>query len=324
MRIVALAVALALSARAAAHIVPVPPSTCAFEPVSLDMPATGVAATVTPAVAADAFQILYDPQASAAQFNLTGVPPRSFAAGDVAGTLALSSLFGAALRNDGDLTATPTFTFTTGAGDASVPIALTTGLAVAGDGIVEGAPIAADGTFALVGVADPSPLPPPLAGGPLVVRLGCQAVPRPDTDQFRIATRTTPVSASLTAKLLKARLIFAPGSGDTPDFAGRPALLRVSAGGATVTTADLAGGLPKHGASFVGHTADGRAALGVRRLHRGGQVVYLLALKMKTPALPATATSPVSVQYTYDVGGLLSRLVLPMKAKRRGALLRYP
>jgi hypothetical protein len=90
-----------------------------------------------------------------------------------------------------------------------------------------------------------------------------------------------------------------------------------------VTAVQLADGLPKHGGAFVGHSADGGAALGVRRLRRSGEIVYLLALKVKAPTLPAGAPSPVPVQFTYDVGGLLSRLVVAMKAKR-GGVLRYP
>ena len=38
----------------------------------------------------------------------------------------------------------------------------------------------------------------------------------------------------------------------------------------------------------------------------------------------AVTGGPVSVTLTYDVGGLLSHLTLPMRAKRHGALLHYP
>jgi len=313
------------AATARAHIVPVPPSTCAFEPVVVEMPAAGLTATGAPPGPGDAFHILYDPQASAAQFNLTGVPPRSFSATGVMGTFSVSPIFGAALANDGNLQATPTFTFTTPAGTASAAIALTTGLVVAGDAVLEGVPLSkADGTFALTGVLDPSVLPAPLAGGPLVVRLGGQAVPPPDTDQFRIATRTTVLSAAITAKLAKARFIFAPGTMEQPDFPGRPALLRISTGDTTIATADLSSGLAAHGKKlFIGRSADGRVALGVHTLRRSGQLAYLFAVKLKTPALPV-ATGAVAATVTYDVGGLLARVALSLHAKRGGALLRYP
>ena len=307
--------------RVSAHIVPVPPSACAFDPVAIEMPVAGTAA---PAGAADAFRILYDPQSSTAQFDLSAVPPRAFAAAGVEGTLALSSLFVATLRNDGDLTAMPSLTAATGAASGTAAVPLTTGLAVAGGAVLEGAPLGSDGRFTFVGVVDPSPMPPPLAGGPLVVRLGCQAVPRPDTDQFRLATRTTAVSASLSAKLLKTRVIFAPGTFDAPDFPGHPAILRASSGDATIAAIDLPGGLAARGRKlFVGRSADGQAAIGVRTLRRSGAVSYLLALKVKSPAMPPSAGSPVPVGITYDVGGLLSRVALPMRARRGGAL-RYP
>ncbi len=323
---VVLALLVAVAATTASpHIVPVPPSTCAFDPLTIEMPSSGVEATAAPAGANDAFRILYDPQSSTAQFDLETVPPRSFSGAGIAGTLALSSLFIGALRNDGDLTAMPSFTFTTTGGDATVAIPVTTGLELAGGAVLEGVPLGPDGRFVLLGIVDPSPLPPPFAGGPLAVRLACQAVPRPDTDQFRLATRTTALSASLTANLLRLRAIFAPGSMDTADFAGRPALLRASSGDATVAAVALSGGLPARGRKlFVGRSPDGKAALGVRALKRSGQVAYLLALKVKSPTPPAGAAATVPVTVTYDVGGLLSRVTLAMRAKRGRALLRYP
>src|SRR5438445_1790596 len=86
------------AAGASAHIVPVPPSACAFDPITIEAPAAGVVATGAPAGPADGFRILYDPQASTAQFDLGGVLPRGFTAAGVDGTVALSSLFVASLR----------------------------------------------------------------------------------------------------------------------------------------------------------------------------------------------------------------------------------
>jgi len=150
-------------------------------------------------------------------------------------------------------------------------------------------------------------------------------VPRPDTDQFRLATRTTPVSATLTARALRLRAIFAPGATDAPDFPGSSALLRASNGNTTIAAVDLPSGLPARGRKlFIGRSDDRRAALGVRRFQRPGPAVYLLAVKVKSPMLPPVTGGPVSVTLTYDVGGLLSHLTLPMRAKRHGALLHYP
>ena len=94
---------------------------------------------------------------------------------------------------------------------------------------------------------------------------------------------------------------------------------------ATIAAVELPSGLPARGRRlFIGRSGDGRAALGVRRLQRPGPAAYLLAVKVKSPTLPAVTGGPVNVTLTYDVGGLLSRLTLPMRVKRHGALLHYP
>jgi hypothetical protein len=323
--VIALLALLLLAATASAHIVPVPPSTCAFDPLTIEAPAAAVAGTAAPAGPSDQFRILYDPQASQAEFDMQSLPPRSFTAAGVDGTLALPGILLVALRNSGDLVVTTSLAFTLNAATTSVPMTLTTGLAAAAGLVVEGMPIASDGRFALVGVTADSGLGPPLAGGLLTVRLAGQAVPRPDTDQFFLATRTTPVSASLTARAFKLRAIFSPGATDTPDFAGSPVILRVSSGDTTIATVDLPSGLPARGRKlFIGHSDDGRAAFGVRQLQRSGQVAFLLAAKIKGPVLPAVNASPVAVTFTYDAGGLLSHLSLPMRVKRHGAVLHYP
>jgi hypothetical protein len=110
-----------------------------------------------------------------------------------------------------------------------------------------------------------------------------------------------------------------------PEFPGHPALLRASSGDTTIAAVELPSGLPSRGRKlFIGRSDDGRAALGVRRLQRPGPAAYLLAVKVKSPTLPAVTGGPVSVTLTYDVGGLLSHLTLPMRVKRHGALLHYP
>jgi len=318
-------VLLLLAPSAPAHIVPVPPSTCVFDPVTVEAPMSGVVGAAAPPEPADQFQIFYDPAASQATFDMQSVPPRSFTAAGVDGTFALPGLVVGTLISSGDLTLSTSLAFTMNGGTTTVPITLTTGLAAAAAMVVEGMPIASDGRFALVGITAESGLGPPLGGQLLAVRLACQAVPRPDTDQFHFATRTTPVSATLTARALRLRLIFAPGATDVPDFPASPALLRASGGGTTIAAVDLPSGLPPRGGKlFIGRSDDGRAALGVRRFQRPGPAAYLLAVKVKSPTLPPVTGGPVSVTLTYDVGGLLSHLTLPMRAKRHGALLHYP
>ena len=315
-------VLLLLAPSAPAHIVPVPPSTCVFDPVTVEAPMSGVVGAAAPPEPADQFQIFYDPAASQATFDMQSVPPRSFTAAGVDGTFALPGLVVGTLISSGDLTLTTSLAFTMNGGTTTVPITLTTGLAAAAAMVVEGMPIASDGRFALVGITAESGLGPPLGGQLLTVRLACQAAPRPDTDQFHFATRTTPVSATLTARALRLRAIFAT---DAPDFPGSPALLRASNGDTTIAAVELPSGLPARGRRlFIGRSDDGRAALGVRRLQRPGPAAYLLAVKVKSPTLPAVTGGPLSLTLTYDVGGLLSRLTLPMRAKRHGALLRYP
>ncbi len=335
---------LLLAATAAAHIVPVCPSTCVFYPVTIGAPTSGVVGTVAPPEPADQFHIFYDPAASQATFDMQSVPPRSFTAAGVDGTVALPGLVVATLISSGDLTLTTSLAFTMNGSTTTVPITLTTGLAAAAGMVVEGMPIAGappgaipnctspgptttghDGRFVLVGITAESGLGAPLGGPLLAVRLACQALPPPDTDQFHFATRTTPVSATLTARTLRLRAIFAPGATDVPDFPGHPALLRASSGDTTIAAVELPSGLPARGRKlFIGRSDDGRAALGIRRLQRPGPAAYLLAVKVKSPTLPAVTGGPVSVTLTYDVGGLLSHLTLPMRVKRHGALLHYP
>src|SRR5437762_1965362 len=230
--------------RAAAHVVPVPPSTCVFDPVTIEAPVSGTVGTAAPPGSADQFRILYDPQASQAEFDLQSVPPRTFTAAGVEGTFALPGIVFAALRNSGDLTVATSLSFTMNGSTTAVPMTLTTGVAAAAGMVVEGMPIASDGRFVLVGITADSGLGPPLGGALPAARPPCQAVPRPDTDQFRLATRTTPVSATLTARALNLRAIFAPGAMDVPDFPASPALLRASSGNTTITTVDLPSGLP--------------------------------------------------------------------------------
>ena len=45
---------------------------------------------------------------------------------------------------------------------------------------------------------------------------------------------------------------------------------------------------------------------------------------LESSAVPAVSAAPVSVTLTYDGGGLLSHLAVPMRVKRHLALLHYP
>jgi hypothetical protein len=316
---------LIVAARAGAHLVPVPPSDCTFEAVDLLATDGTVVATGAAPTPADALRIVYDLQASQAQFDSSGAAPRAFTTGATSGTIALPPLFVADVRNSANIAATRVGVTIDVSGTSATALTtlttLTTGLVSDGSAVVEGAPLAADGHFTLVGLLAAGGPAPPLAGTPLVIRLVGRAVPRPDTDQFTLATRTSPVSLRLNDRLLNVRVIFAPGPTESPDFT-HPALLRVSVGGTTLAAAALPQGLPaRNPRLFIGQSAGGRAALGVRLLRKKPEPTYLLQAKIQDPILPANG--PATALVSYDVGGLLSRSTMALKSNRRGTRFHF-
>ena len=308
-----------------AHIVPVLPSTCAFDPIEIAAPADGIAATAAAPTAADVLRIVYDPQASQAQFDLRTVPPRAFTASGSTGTLALPSLFVSTLSNAGDLTATVPLAFTVDGAPAAVPMTLTTGLATAAGTVVEGTPLNADGSFTLAGISAASSLGGPFAGRVVSVRLTCQASPRPDTDQFAVATQTTLVSGSVNARTLRLRAIFAPPAAVTPDLPGAPAVLRLRLNGALLASVEVAGGLAARSRKlFVGESADGHATLAVRSLRRNGKTVFLLGARIDGPALATIPGKRAAAELVYTAGGLLSRATASFHVARGGTRAHFP
>ena len=308
-----------------AHLEPVLPSTCAFDPVEIAAPADGIAATATAPTASDVLRIVYDPQASQAQFNLSSVPPRDFTVGGSAGTLALPAVFVSTLSNAGDLSVTMPLAFTVDGTPATVPMTLTTGLAVEGGTIVEGAPLAADGSFTLAGVSAGSSLGGPFAGRVVSVRLTCQANPRPDTDQFAVATQTTFIDGSVNARMLRLRVIFAPPAAVTPDLSTAPAVLRLRLNGALLASVEVPNGLAARSRKlFVGTSTDGRATVAVRSLKRGGKTVYLLGLKVTSPTLAPMSGKRVPAELVYTTGGLFSRATASFKVKGHGTRGTFP
>jgi hypothetical protein len=308
-----------------AHLVPVPPSTCAFDPVEIAAPADGITATAAAATTSDVLRIVYDPQASQAQFDLRTVPARDFTVAGSTGTLALPALFVSTLSNAGDLATTVPLAFTVDGAPATVPMTLTTGLAVAGGTIVEGAPLAADGSFTLAGVTAASSLGGPFAGRVVSVRLTCKANPRPDTDQFAVATQTTFINGSVNARTLRVRVIFAPPATVAPDLPGAPAVLRLRLNGALVASVEVPSGLAARGKKlFVGDSADGRATVAVRSLKRGGKTVYLLGAKVTSPTLTPLSGKRVPAELVYTAGGLFSRATASFKVKGHGTRAAFP
>jgi hypothetical protein len=295
-----LAVALAAASAASAHVVPVLPSTCAFEPVEIR--AGGVEARGVAPGPDDAITIRYDPQAGAVQLETTGVP-RAFTGG-ASGSMVLPALFPARLESTGDLTAAGVAVGWTVAGaPAATTLDLTTGVAGA-DGVVgEGVPFGSDGRFVLVGVLPAGTLPPPLAGAAVTLRLGCTAVPAPDLDQFAVPTRTTGFRGTLGTRrsALRATIRPAPGAAFDP---ARPAVLRLGAGDETLVALVTSGGLaPRGRRRWVGRSDDGAATITLRRRGRG---VYLLTVALGAVTPPAGA-GPVELSLAYDVAGLTAR-----------------
>jgi hypothetical protein len=316
-----------LASRGLGHVVPVPPSTCAFEPVEIDVPAMGISTQAVAPDPSEQLRLLYDPQAGQAQFDARALAPRRFDAAGSAGTLSVPAFFVASLQDSGDFAAQETVTLTLDGMSAAVPMVLTTGLAAAGSLVVEGAPIAPkpSGVFTLVGVAANGGLGPPVGDAAVAIRLTCVADPRPDVDQFIIATRSTLVSASLTSQQLRLRTIFAPGPTQTPSFADRPAIFRVSTAGGTVLAGQLPSGLPAQNRKlFSGRSTDGTVLVAVRLLRRRPSPTYLLGIKASGPSLPAAAGGGTTVTITYDVGGLLSRVTHTLRANRKGTRLHFP
>src|SRR5262245_20519982 len=129
-----------VAARASAHIVPVPDSTCAFDPLTIEVPAEGVVGTATPASPADSFRIQYRVAESTALFDLSNLPPRGFIIIELSSTVTLPSFVVASLRNDGNLTATLPLQLDLGSGIGTFAIAatMTSGLVMADGAVLEG------------------------------------------------------------------------------------------------------------------------------------------------------------------------------------------
>src|SRR5262249_10677926 len=196
-RIALLAMALLAAAWPArtlrAHIVPVPPSVCAFQPFALNVPATGVAGDAQAAGPADALRVLYD--ASASQVQLCPVDPgnptscgvavpRSFSLGAATGTVTLPPIFDGRMLSSGDVTIFDLpVTLTVGTTTTTRRVTLTTGLVSMKGTVAQGTPLQGLGSFTLVGRVDDGVLPAPLADA-MLVTLSCQPRPVPDKTQF--------------------------------------------------------------------------------------------------------------------------------------------
>jgi hypothetical protein len=309
--------------------VPIPPSTCAFDPLELRVPATGLAGEAQTAGPADVVRISYDASANTIQVCATGggdgtqcdPVPRPFTLGVASGTITFPALFDGQMLSNGDITiADLPVSLTVGASTTQVPITLTTVL-VAADGMVfQGQPLQGLQSFTLVGVIDGGVLPAPLAGQALVLSLSCLPRPVPDKDQFGTPLVASSLRGAITSKLVRLRAVVEVTS--PPDLAPGPTLLAITANGTTITSAIVSAGLHGH-KILTGRSDDGRTTIAVRRLRRGGTTRLVLTVRSLNIALPTEAPgAPVLVDVTLDAGGVIGRGEKLFRADRRGRRLR--
>jgi hypothetical protein len=294
---------------AAAHIVPIPPSLCAFEPLDLRAPASGLVGAAAAAGPGDMIRILYD--ASASEIQLCAVDPsdssgcgspvpRPFTLGATTGTITFPRLFQGGMLSSGDMTIPDLpILITVGGSAATIPVTLTTGLVAVDGAVAEGAPLQELASVTLVGVLPGNALPPPLTGRSVLVRLSCLPRPVPDKDQFPPPLEMTSVKGSITSKqvLLRGTAAIVPSS-SSPDFVGSPVLLAVDADGTTIASAIFSQGL--HGRKrLTGTSDDGQGTITVRQ--SASRVV--LTVKLRNVTLPPPASGArVLVDVTLDAG----------------------
>lgn len=318
------------AAPAAAHNIPVLPSTCALDPLEVTLPDRGLGTMADPPAPGDTVRTIYDLQEWMGQFSGDAPAPRSFVLGGVGGSISFPKFFVSDLLSTGHLVgdlvllAVPV-TVALGDASATMPVRFSTGLVGLPGLVVAGAPLDIEGRFTAVGIVPDAGLGPPLGGTPLVLRVSCHANPRPDTDQFRVATQSVLVSgAARKGGTLEARVIFAPGIGLVPDFAGAPALFEATAGGTRLAAGYLPSLVQRGRRLFVGRSDDRTVSIGVRYFRRRfGVDNYVLAVKLRGAMLPSPSGRRVPVAITYEVGGLLSRLSATFRANGAGTRLTF-
>lgn len=310
---------LSLAGVARAHIVPIDPSLCRFDAVSLALPATGATGSAAAATPADDFRIVYDTGTNQAIFcpndaNVAGrcttPAARPFSLGPIAGSITFPASFPARMTSAGDLAVgTLPVTLVANGDAATVPLPLTTALVAwsapgAPGHVEEGAPIAGFGALTFVGVAS-SGLPGPLASAaPLLVRMTCTLAPNPDKDQFVLPARVVSIGGKLASTKGTLRMVVDLASGQTTDLLARPTLLRASIAGQPIVAAAVST-LTQRKKQFVGTADDGQARLVVARRFPTRHILTLSGAPISLAGL--TPGAPVVVAATVDLGGVLAR-----------------
>ncbi len=312
-----------------AHIVPVPPSVCAFDPLTLEVPAAGVAGSASGAVTADALRSVYDTQDNTVTFCpadpndpthacAAAAVPRAFTIGPLSGSLTFPTTFTASAAAGGDFRIDNLpIQFQVNATSVSASATLTTGLTTASGLLMEGARIGAFGRYTLVGIVTPSGLPAPL-DHPVELTLTCQATPAPDVDQFSLLPSVSRASGTITAKRVHLKLTIDLPPGQTADFTTHPALLRLHTADIGIAAVALPTGLTGSGHRFSGKTQDGTGSIKVRV--RTPQR-YVLTFDVTGAKMPLTTGHQALVEITQNVGGFLSRGEKLMHANKSGTKL---
>ena len=310
---------------ALAHIVPIPPSTCRFEPLQFQVPATGLSGSAETGGVNDMMRIVFDAAESQLQLCPTvsptdshcGAPvPRPFALGTTTGTVTLPSLFQAAMLSTGDVTISNLpLTFTIGGSAVTVPVTMTTGLAAVDGTVVAGTPLQGLGSMTLVGALSGNALPPPLTGQSILVTFSCQPRPVPDKDQFSTALQLTPIKGQITSTEARLTATAAISSSAPPQLSGVPLLLAVNVDGTPVASAVLSSGV-QGSKRLTGTSDDGKATVTVRQT----------ATRLELTAVIRNVTLPpqsgrVLVDLTLDSNGLIGRGEQLFRATGNGSRL---
>ncbi|HLY39477.1 MAG TPA: hypothetical protein VKU61_15640 [Candidatus Binatia bacterium] len=323
------AIIVATAVSAGAHIVPIPPSTCAFDPFQFRVPATGLTGEAQSADPTDVLRLSYDASADVIQFCGTGgsdgtqceAVPRTFTLGATSGTLTFPALFNGQMLSDGDITvADLPVTVAAGGSTTRTAVTLTTALTAA-DGIVfQGQPLQGLASFTLVGVIDGAALPLPLAGQTLVLSLSCLPRPVPDKDQFGAPLVASSMRGAITSKLAHLHAIADVTS--APDLSPGPTLLAINADGTMIATGIVTGGLHAD-KTLTGRSDDGQTTVTVRMLRRRSGTRLVLDVRLQRVTFPKEVSGArVLVDLTLDAGGVIWRGEKLFRATAGGRRLR--
>ena len=309
---IAIAALLRGATPASAHIVPIPPSLCGVDPIGLTVPAMALEGQLTES--AGRMRIVFDANASTIRFcpvtadnpgACADPAPWPFTLDDVPGTLSLPSRFSAVMTTSGDVAASAVpVTVTLGATTQTVPVTFTTGLALADDTVLEGAPLVGAGSWVLVGVVPGDGLPAPSDGHALALSVPCPPRPVPDKDQFVPASVVRKIAGEVAPGVTRLRFAVALGPADRPALAQGPVLVALHVDDQPIATAAIPA-LVRRPRRATGSSADGRATITLRsRTARR----LALSVELHDVALPARGPGVRAlVELTIQSPGMLAR-----------------